>query len=200
MQNFEQIRPARASDLFRLTEIYNEAIRTGRCTGDTREFSADERLPWFQEHLDPAYPLFVFERDGHVLGYLYLTAYRKGRGALRGTVEVSYYLDFRFHGQGIGSRLLCPRYRLPPAPIGYHTMLAILLSCKKKAPRCCGNLASSSGAICLTWHASVESDIPISTLENSYNIRKKCQVACWTCRPAYFYETIKPPPSSRSPS
>lgn len=132
MQNFEQIRPAGPSDLFRLTEIYNEAIRTGRCTGDTREFSADERLPWFQEHLDPAYPLFVFERDGHVLGYLYLTAYRKGRGALRGTVEVSYYLDFRFHGQGIGSRLLAHGIDAARA-IGYHTMLAILLSCNEKS-------------------------------------------------------------------
>ena len=132
MQFSEIIRPAVSADLPRLTEIYNEAIRTGRCTGDTREFTEEERLPWFLEHQDPAYPLFVFARDGEVLGYLYLTAYRKGRGALEGAVEVSYYLDFRVHGQGIGSRLLSHGIDAARS-LGYHTLLAILLSCNQRS-------------------------------------------------------------------
>ncbi len=122
------IRPAVPTDLPRLTDIYNQAIRAGTCTGDTEEFTEVQRLPWLQEHLDPAYPLFVCELDGTVAGYVYLTPYRKGRKALHSTVEISYYLDFRFHRRGIGSQLV--EYAVEAArALGYRKLMAILLSC-----------------------------------------------------------------------
>ena len=124
------IRPAAVSDLPRLTDIYNQAIRAGGCTADTEEFTELQRLPWLQEHLDPAYPLFVYELDNTVAGYVYLTPYRKGRKALQGTVEISYYLDFRYHRRGIGSRLV--EHAIQAAKdLGYRKLIAILLSCNE---------------------------------------------------------------------
>ena len=61
------------------------------------------------------------------MGYAYLSPYRPGRRALETVAEVSYYLDFRCHGQGIGSRLL-PRMETEARKLGYETLLAILLA------------------------------------------------------------------------
>lgn len=122
------IRPAENRDLPRLTEIYNQAIQVGTCTCDLTEFAEAERLPWFQEHQDPAWPLLVYALDGHVVGYAYLSPYRKGREALRHFAEVSYYVDFACHGRGVGSALLACAIDTARR-LGYRQLVAILLSC-----------------------------------------------------------------------
>ena len=53
--------------------------------------------------------------------------YRPGRRALATVAEISYCLDFRCHGQGIGSWLL-PRMETEARRLGYETLLAILLA------------------------------------------------------------------------
>ena len=122
------IRPAERRDLPRLTAIYNQAIRTGACTCDLTEFTEAERLPWFWEHQNPAWPLLVYELEGRAIGYAYLTPYRKGREALRHFAEVSYYVDFACHGRGVGSSLLASAIDAARR-LDYHQLVAILLSC-----------------------------------------------------------------------
>ncbi|MEA4964982.1 MAG: N-acetyltransferase family protein [Oscillospiraceae bacterium] len=126
------LRPAVESELPALTEIYNEAIRNGACTSDLREFSVDERLPWFREHQDPAWPLLVFETGSRAAGYVYLTPYRKGREALRHVAEISYYVDFRCQGCGVGNTLLTHGIE-EARRLGYQKLLAILLSCNARS-------------------------------------------------------------------
>lgn len=126
------IRPAERRDLPRLTEIYNQAIRAGTCTCDLTEFTEAERLPWFQEHQDRAWPLLVYELEGRAAGYAYLTSYRKGREALRHFAEVSYYVDFSCHGCGIGSALLACAIDMARR-LGYRKLVAILLSCNSSS-------------------------------------------------------------------
>jgi L-amino acid N-acyltransferase YncA len=120
------IRFAELSDLPRLVEIYNQAIAAGNATGDTVPFTLHGRQPWFECHSQEAYPIYVFsENEGEVRGFLSLSAYRD-RPAMRRTAEISYYVDYAHHYQGIGTALMdhaladCPR-------LGIHVLVAILL-------------------------------------------------------------------------
>ncbi|MDL2217242.1 N-acetyltransferase family protein [Christensenellaceae bacterium OttesenSCG-928-M15] len=122
------IRRATDGDLARITEIYNQAIAAGTCTGDLRPFRTEERRAWLKEHTNKRTPAYVYEENGDVSGYIYLSAYRPGREALSGTAEISYYVDFICHGRGIGSALLS--YMLKEAKeVGYETLLAVVLEC-----------------------------------------------------------------------
>ncbi|MEA2043502.1 MAG: N-acetyltransferase family protein [Bacteroidota bacterium] len=101
------IRPAVSNDIEQITEIYNQAIRSGGKTADLTEFSASERTAWFEYlQADNRFTILVAEEKQKVIGYAGLSPYRKGREALLRTAELSYYVHFDYHGQGIGSALL----------------------------------------------------------------------------------------------
>ncbi len=119
------IRIAAPTDLPRLVEIYNQAIASQSATADTIPFSVEARRGWFTAHVPDAYPIYVCVDENHrVIGYICLSPYRN-RPALARTAEVSYYLDYSRHGQGVGSALL--RYALEDAGrIGKKVYLAIL--------------------------------------------------------------------------
>lgn len=122
------IRKAAITDLTRLTEIYNQAVLSQQSTCDTQPFSAQERRQWFDEHQTDRFPLWVYETEGKAVGYAYISPYRSGRSALRAVCEISYYLDFDYHGRGIGSRLMA--YTIQEArQRGFKYMIALLLSC-----------------------------------------------------------------------
>ena len=100
------IRIAEAKDLEAIVAIYNFAIRSKFETAETEEISWVERLPWFQDH-DPAnYPIFIYEIDGIIAGWISISPYRPGRKALRFTVEISYYIHPDFKRKGIGNKLI----------------------------------------------------------------------------------------------
>jgi len=122
------IRRAVPADLGRLTDIYNQAVSAGYCTCDTENFSPEERVGWFSVNDNDRTPVFVWEEDGAVVGYSYLSLYRGGRPAVKDTAEISYYIDFDHLGKGIGTKLF--EYTLDAAKIlGYKSLVAILLSC-----------------------------------------------------------------------
>ncbi len=100
-----RFRIAQSKDLPLLTAIYNQAIQAHQ-TADSIPFTAEERLPWFESHQDHKYPLYVVLHNQEIIGYGTLSKYRGGRGALKGVVEVSYYLDRATQGKGIGTTLL----------------------------------------------------------------------------------------------
>lgn len=128
LQLCNNIRKAEILDLTRLTEIYNQAILTKLCTCDTETFTVQERKKWFDEHQENQFPIFVYERKGKVVGYSYISPYRSGRNALRFVCEISYYIDFDYHRQGIGSQLV--DYTIREAKdYGFKNLIAILLSC-----------------------------------------------------------------------
>jgi L-amino acid N-acyltransferase YncA len=119
------IRPAAISDLPRLVAIYNQAINARNATADTVPFTVEQRLDWFHSHTPEAFPIHAYEDAGEVLGWLSISPYRS-RPALRRTAEVSYYVDYAHHSQGIGSTLLA--HALADATrIDKQVYLAILL-------------------------------------------------------------------------
>jgi len=121
-----KIRIAGRNDLNAMTDIYNQAIMTKESTADLETFSVEERIPWFESHQNKEYPLYVIEKDDQVIGYVYLSAYRPGRRAMKDTVEVSYYIHQGHLRKGIGSKLL--EFMIDRArELNYKTVVAILL-------------------------------------------------------------------------
>ena len=121
----QTIRTAAPDDLPRIVEIYNQAIAARNATADTEPFSVESRMDWFLSHDPDSYPIHVCEVDGSVVGWLSVSPYR-GRPALSGTAEISYYVDYAFHQCGIGSALMA--YALEDAPrLKKRIYLAILL-------------------------------------------------------------------------
>ena len=121
-----KIRIADIKDLQAMTDIYNQAIMTRQSTADLETFTKEERLAWFQAHQNKEYPLYIIESNEKVIGYVYLTAYRPGRRAMKETVEVSYYVHQGYLRQGIGSKLL-EFIIYKSRELNYKTLVAILL-------------------------------------------------------------------------
>ncbi len=121
-----KIRIAGPDDLPRLVEILNQAIATGKANAHSEPFCVETRRAWFDAHTPDTHPIYVCEdEEGQVVGYLSISPYR-GRPALARTGEISYYVDYDCHGQGIGSALM--RYALGDCErIGKHMLLAIVL-------------------------------------------------------------------------
>lgn len=120
------LRTAQENDLPGIVAIYNQAIREGFCTGDTDPVSVEDRRSWFDQHSAATYPIYVAEEGGTLLGWCSLSPYRPGRGALRTTAEISYYIDASHRGQRVGSRLV--KHALSEAPgLNFTHLLAILM-------------------------------------------------------------------------
>ncbi len=120
------IRLAKLKDLKAIVEIYNQAILSGKSTADTEIFTREEKIPWFESHQNSNFPLYVVVVNDEVIGYVYLTAYRPGRKAMRYTAEVSYYLRNDFHRKGIGTSIL-EFIIIKAKELNFKTLVAILL-------------------------------------------------------------------------
>lgn len=98
------IRGAVREDLPFLLDIYNESVLHSVATFDLVPQTLTERAVWFEQFGDP-FPIIVAELNGQVAGYCCLTPFRS-KPAYNQTAEISIYLDRRFRGAGIGTRLM----------------------------------------------------------------------------------------------
>jgi len=112
-----KIRIAEPADLPALVDIYNQAV-SAQATAALELVRIDDRRRWFEEHGQDKYPILVAEYEKAIWGYVYLSPYRPGRSALRQTAEVSYFVDYNHHNQGVASTLLdaciqmCPKLKI----------------------------------------------------------------------------------------
>jgi L-amino acid N-acyltransferase YncA len=121
-----RIRSAQLEDLAGIVDIYNQSIPSQQSTGDTEPLRVEDRVPWFREHRPDEHPIFVADVDGGVVGWCSLSAYRPGRGALRFTAEISYYIASAHQGQGIGTALV--EYAIEACPaLQIRHLFAIVL-------------------------------------------------------------------------
>ena len=131
-----QIRVARQNDLKQLVAIYNQAITEGNCTADISPLTVKERQEWFAGHSPDKYPIFVMEEEETkiIAGWCSLSAHRRGRMALENVAEISYYVDRKYRGKGIGSCLM--QHALHEAPkLGLNNLFAILLDINQTSVR-----------------------------------------------------------------
>src|SRR5262249_5716419 len=99
------IRPAKKTDLLRLTEIYNHYVIHTPVTFDLEPKTVESRVSWFEQFgLTGRYRLFVAEENGLILGYAGTTRFRP-KAAYDTTVETTIYCAPEATGKGIGSRL-----------------------------------------------------------------------------------------------
>jgi phosphinothricin acetyltransferase len=109
------VRPAAASDLLALTEIYNHYVVHTTITFDLRPFAPEERRGWFEEHSDHGRHRLLVACDadeaeaggdagGRIVGYATSGRWRP-KAAYETTVETSVYCRADAIGRGIGTRL-----------------------------------------------------------------------------------------------
>ena len=108
------IRLATAPDLPAIVSIYNASIPGRMATADVEPVSVAEREEWFHG-FDPARrPLWVYEHDGAIAGWLGLRSWY-GRPAYHRTVESAVYVDPSHRRRGIAHELLDNALREAPS-------------------------------------------------------------------------------------
>jgi L-amino acid N-acyltransferase YncA len=119
-------RIAHIDDLPIIVEIYNQAITSKISTADITPISVEDRAEWFSEHIPNRHPIFIAEKDNNIMGWCSLSAYRPGRGALRYTAEISYYISGTYKRQGVATELINHAIRACPE-LGIKNLIAIVL-------------------------------------------------------------------------
>ena len=108
------IRHAARDDLPAIVAIYNAAIPGRLATADTEAVTVSDREDWFSSFNPESRPLWIYEADGKVLGWLGFRSFY-GRPAYHRTVESAVYVAPEHQREGIARRLLahaldeCPR-------------------------------------------------------------------------------------------
>ncbi len=125
-ESIVNIRIAEWKDIKSLVDIYNQAVELGRKTADLQPVSVNSRRQWFENHKPDKYPILVAACNNIVIGYATISAYRPGRQALRFTAEISCYVHFDYHRQGVAASLL--EYAIDMCPsLQIKTLFAILI-------------------------------------------------------------------------
>lgn len=120
------VRDAVDSDLPEIVDIYNAAVPGRMVTADTEPVSVDSRQPWFHEHRAGFRPLWVAELDGRIVAWLSFSSFY-GRPAYNATAEISIYVDYAHHRQGIGKALLEKAIEHAPS-IGVKTLVGFIFA------------------------------------------------------------------------
>ena len=119
------IRDATLGDLVQIVAIYNASIPGRLATTDLTPVSVDSRTPWFEEH-DPAHhPLWIYEDEEQVAGWLSLGAFYH-RAAWDATAEVGVYVSPVHQKRGIAAALVSEAISRAPE-LGLTSLLALIL-------------------------------------------------------------------------
>ena len=102
------IRPALASDLPRLLEIYNE-----------------DRRVWFEAHNKDNHPLIVLEQDNTVWGYASLSTFN-AKPAYASSTELSVYVHKSARGLGYGQLLTEAILQMAVADSATHRVYSLI--------------------------------------------------------------------------
>jgi len=118
------VRARTDADIAAITRIYAHHVLNGSSSWELAPPDQDEMARRAQATRDAGYPYLVAERDGDVVGYTYVGAYRP-RPAYRFTVEHSIYIDEAVRRGGIG-RSLMEKLIEACTEAGYRQMIAVV--------------------------------------------------------------------------
>ncbi|TYP94956.1 phosphinothricin acetyltransferase [Fodinibius salinus] len=118
---------AESRHLKAINDIYNQAVEEGFRTAHTQPMTLSQRALWFQNYDKDNFPVFIYQQDQDVLGWLSVSPYKSDRQALNEVVEISYYVDYNHHGKGIATKLMEKALNFCRTA-GYRIMVAILMN------------------------------------------------------------------------
>jgi L-amino acid N-acyltransferase YncA len=118
------LRPAVASDIAAICELYAQEVREGVATYEYTPVDEVEMSRRWQAIVAQGYPSLVAEHEGRFAGYAYASSYRAREG-YRWTVEDTVYVDPSLHGRGIGGALL-QRLIDECTALGHRQMVAVI--------------------------------------------------------------------------
>ena len=120
------IRKATQVDLPAIVEIYNSSIPDRLATADLNPVSVESRWSWFSDRDFNTRPLWVFELDNTIAGWLSFQSFY-GRPAYQHTAEISIYVATAYRRQGIGKQLLQQAILQSPQ-LGINTLLGFIFA------------------------------------------------------------------------
>lgn len=120
------VRDAVERDLPAIIEIYNAAVLTRIATAQTEPATLESRRDWLGEHTPDRHPFWVAENGDQVVGWLNFKSFLP-RCAYTGTVEVSVYVDEKFHRCGVAKKLLEEAITRAPV-LGIGAMVGLIFS------------------------------------------------------------------------
>lgn len=97
------IREVKLSDAKAIVDIYNYYILNTNITFEEKQLTVDDMEERIIEKT-AKHPWIVYERNGQVIGYAYLSGWHS-RSAYRYSNEASIYLDRNEKGHGVGKKL-----------------------------------------------------------------------------------------------
>jgi phosphinothricin acetyltransferase len=118
------LRDVNYTDAGRIADIYNFYIENTIITFEYDRVSADDIVKRIEKIKAKNYPFFVYEEEGVVAGYAYLSKWRE-RVAYDITLETSVYLDKDKTGKGIG-RILYQELIERAHKINLHSLIGVV--------------------------------------------------------------------------
>ena len=115
------IREVKLSDAKAIVDIYNYYILNTNITFEEKQLTVDDMEERIIEKT-AKHPWIVYERDGQVIGYAYLSGWHS-RSAYRYSNEASIYLDRNEKGHGIGKKLFANLLEVSK-DYGVHTIVS----------------------------------------------------------------------------
>jgi len=115
--------PVTGKDLPAINRIYTWYIENSTATFHTEPVRDEELLDFlYIDH--PRFKSFLIHDESRLIGYCFLTAYKK-RQAYDRTAEVTVYLDHDYRGKGVG-RLALAHLEETARAVGIKNLLAII--------------------------------------------------------------------------
>ena len=115
------IREVKLSDAKAIVDIYNYYILNTNITFEEKKLTVDDMEERIIEKT-AKHPWIVYERNGQVIGYAYLSGWYS-RSAYRYSNEASIYLDRNEKGYGIGKELFAQLLEVSK-DYGVHTIVS----------------------------------------------------------------------------
>ena len=115
------IREVKLSDAKAIVDIYNYYILNTNITFEEKQLTVDDMEERIIEKT-AKHPWIVYERDGQVIGYAYLSGWHS-RSSYRYSNEASIYLDRNEKGHGIGKELFGQLLEVSKG-YGVHTIVS----------------------------------------------------------------------------
>ena len=98
------IRKVKLSDAEEIAAIYNKYILTTTISFEVAALSVEEMRQRISA-LAADFPYYVYEEEGHVMGYCYAHKWKE-RAAYNKTLETTIYLSSNYTQHGIGTELM----------------------------------------------------------------------------------------------